>query len=190
MEHERHIVKIEDTPEPPTAYSNGRAETRDYKPLKTLPVPLELLVIATRYVNAAHRLTSIIAAGYTYAGQDVFLPEGGAKAATTSSTRPSGSTYADFVSVYRRYMLGAIISCEEAVRLGGPDIRQNLRARLMLAELLVRETHNTEHTEQVIAKAVSLRLLDSILFASNKLMYATLHLAGPGIHRQSMTPLC
>lgn len=167
MDYSSYAVKIEDMPEPLTAHSVGREETRDFKPLKTLPAPLELMVIATRYVNAAHRLSSIIAAGYTYPGDDVSVkaPTDAAEGAAATAAQPTGSMYADFVSVYRRYMLGAIISCEEAVRLGGPDIRQNLRARLMLAELLVRETHNTERTEQVIAKAVSLqrcRIIDLI----------------------------
>lgn len=160
MEHHRTTVKLEETPEPLSGpLHEEREQTRDYKPLKTLPIPLELLVIATRYVNAAHRLSSIIAAGHIPSTGDIsehdVQMEGEAGSGATSTPHQSGGVYADFISMYRRYMLGAIIACEGAVRLGGADVRHDLRARLMLAELLARETHNSEQTEEVIAKAVS-----------------------------------
>lgn len=153
------VVKMEDSPEPSALlYDNHREQTRDFESMKTLPMPMELLVIATRYVNAAHKMTPVIAAGYSCGtGENLHDLRTAGQAMeedATDTSHASACTYADFISTYRRYMLGAIACCGHAVRLGTQDIRLNLRAHLMLAELLARETHNTERTEKLIGKGV------------------------------------
>lgn len=149
-------VKLEGSPEPVRA-SHHDPELHLEAPLAFLPAPLELLILATRYVDAAHRLTPSIARGFSHVNSLSHSSPGHHQdsAYTDTAQQETADTHTTFISIYRRYMTAALAACGSAVKLGGPDVRLNLQARLMLAQLLATETCNAERAEQVMAKGVS-----------------------------------
>jgi hypothetical protein len=163
-------IKVEETPPP-----ESTTRQADFKPLRELPVPVELLILATSYMHAAHSLTPLIARGAR--DGSLYADEDGVKDEEMEDDeldelesendnddenkmfkREKDTMYADQLSTYRRYISAAIMACSSAVKLGGPDLKLNLRARLMLAELLVKETEEREKAEEVIARAVSIHI--------------------------------
>lgn len=120
--------------------------TAEASVLQTLPIPVQLIALATRYLAAAHSLTPSIAERPSGDGDDLITEE---------------TEHADYISTYRRY-IEASLTCCKAVLDGGKDpsrpqdydARYELRARAMLAELLVRETKDSANAELHIAKGV------------------------------------
>lgn len=149
----RISVKLEESPEPQKPIHHNTEKTDTYEPLAILPAPLELLILASRYVEAAHRLTPIIARSHS-SHHDHLESEDYHHESRAAAESETASTHATFVSLYRRYMTAALAACSSAVKLGGPDVQLNLQARLMLAQLLATETQNPERAEEVIARAV------------------------------------
>lgn len=132
--------------------------------LQSLPLPLQLIALATRYLAAAHSLSPLIAErpkDEVQAGPAVKL-EGGDQDAGHVHESDDARAHADYVSAYRRY-ISASMTCCRAVVDGGKDstrtqdfdVRYELRARAMLAELLVRETKDVAEAELHITKGVS-----------------------------------
>lgn len=116
--------------------------------MQDLPLPVQLIALATRYLAAAHSLSPHIA-----------------HRPSRDSTEEEAA-HADYVSAYRRYV-GASLTCCRAVVDGGKeavsgsqleahDARFELRARAMLAEILVRETKDVAEAELHITKGVCL----------------------------------
>jgi hypothetical protein len=132
--------------------------------LQALPLPLQLIALATRYLAAAHALSPEIAERPTTttdaaaAASAVKLGEGD-EAADSDSAR----SHADYISAYRRYISASLTCCravvdggkDPATRTQDHDVRYELRARAMLTELLVRETNDVAEAELHITKGVS-----------------------------------
>ena len=120
-------------------------------PLQPLPAGYTLLALAMQFVRQAHALTPVLARRPTAHDNDQEQDEAGA------------SSTIDLVANYRRLIDAALICCRAVVdqveEQGGTvdmeGIKLQLRARAMLAELLVRETNATEETELHISRGVS-----------------------------------
>ena len=123
-----------------------------------LPLPLELLTLATRYVYAAHSLSVKLAK------RPACPPS---LSHSESPSRSDQQAYekdqleqADLLSIYRRYIAAAIAALRYVTRLGTGgsngvgDARIDLRAKAMLAELLIRETKETSEAEALLTKGV------------------------------------
>lgn len=139
-------VKTEDTPDPLSRLDiDGEIhKSTSSQPLAILPAPLELLILAARYVDAAHGLTPAIARG-----------PGASDSNAAAASAEHRDEYQQALLIYRRHMSAAIACCSYAAKSSGQDPRLAIRAHLMLAELLVNETRNAERAEQVISRGVS-----------------------------------
>lgn len=134
-------------------------------PLSPLPLPYELLALAIRYAQAAYELSPYIARRPTQDGlvdmlaewQEESDPEDVSQDTRKQRREDATEERADTIASYRRYIGMAIICLKRVVSLeGGGDVRLDLRARAMLAELLVRETKNTVEAESILTKGVSM----------------------------------
>jgi len=123
-----------------------------------LPLPLELLTLATRYVHAAHLLTVKLAKRPAYPPSSSH-PESPDKHSSQAYEKDQ-LEQADLVSSYRRYIAAAITALRYVTRAGSGgsdgvgDARIDLRAKAMLAELLIRETKETSEAEALLTKGV------------------------------------
>ena len=124
-------------------------------PLQSLPAGYALLALAMQFLRQAHALTPQLARRPTDDAVDQEQDNGGASSTT------------DLVANYRKLIDAALMCCRAAVdqveEQGGmvdmEGIKLQLRARAMLAELLVRETNAAEETELHISRGVSAAIL-------------------------------
>lgn len=169
-------VKSE-TPEPPEAASQRLSKVdanADHVELRTIPVSIELLILATKYVHLAHLLTATIGQGVPDGpgeetqvvvkkeeDEDMEIDALSSREARArdgkdgETNRDKDSRYLDCLAAYRRYISAAIVCCSAAVKRCNGDIKTQLRAMLMLAELLVRETEEHERAGLIMSKGVS-----------------------------------
>ena len=114
--------------------------------LRPLSIPLELLALATRYLQAAHSLTPLLARRPVRT-----------VVTTNAEDDKDSQEYADLIATYRRYVAAAIMCLRHVSQLdGGGDVRIDLRAKAMLAELLIRETTEVMEAENLLTKGASI----------------------------------
>jgi hypothetical protein len=131
------------TSTPPTSMADAApASSSAYRGgLKLLPRSLFLLYLASAYLSHARSLTSLLCR----------KPE--TRRSSDDQKPRSWASYSQLMVRYRRYVLASVTLLREVLR-EGSDLKIELRARCMLAEVLIRETEGSSEAERVISKGV------------------------------------
>jgi hypothetical protein len=114
--------------------------------LKPLPPSRFLLYLASVYLSHARSLSSLLCR----------KPE--TRRSPDDQKPRSWGSYHQLVNRYRRYVFASVTLLREVLRVES-DVKVELRARCMLAEVLIKETKGSSEAERVISKGVRVRHL-------------------------------
>lgn len=122
-----------------------------------LPAPVELLALATQYLDAAHALTPQLARRPSWSHPDSSHGGPGHQVGSSLADREYDERLAaDLLASYRRYVAAAIVCLRRSAQLldGSAEVKLDLLVKAMLAEVLVRETKNSREVEGILTKGV------------------------------------